>query len=290
MSNSIPISGLNYLSTVKMADFIPIVQSGSVSTMTTYRTPISSLSGLFSISSSVLSSSWASASISASYTLTGSYSISASHALTSSYSISSSFATSASWAPQPTITIQTSVASASWASGSLTSISASWASGSLSSISSSWASSSLSASWASNSLSSSYAKSSSYANQAATASCLSLGAGGVIGINWIHPYVSIQTLTDNEHHDLTSYGVPTSAKSILFYISSSYSGDHYSSIKINGYPVFQGGSSGNGHGFVAGSQVWAPITSSVSDVYIEFFNIYGFSQLNQLQISVLGYV
>ena len=171
-----------------MGDFIPIVQSGSISTMTTYRTPISSLSGLFSTSGSALSASWSSASISASYALTSSY------AVTSSYSISSSFATSAtsaSWVPLQAM--PTSVASALWASSSLTSISSSWASSSISaswapssltSISSSWASASISSShslisnisisssWASSSISASYAVTSSYSNQAATASYL----------------------------------------------------------------------------------------------------------------------
>ena len=66
MSQSIPISSLNDLSSVKIEDFVAIVQSSSI---TTYRTPLSSLISLMGNSGSVISSSWSSASISASYSI-----------------------------------------------------------------------------------------------------------------------------------------------------------------------------------------------------------------------------
>lgn len=161
MATSIPISGLNTLNVVSSSDFIPLVQSSS---LTTFKTTLSSLSNW--ISSSVAASSSIS-SISASYAKSASISISGSFAQTSnnliypntstasyalkaqisvsasfaSQSISSSNAVSASWAP---FTAVTAVASSSWSSQSFQSVSASWAPVP---VSSSWASSSLSSSF-----------------------------------------------------------------------------------------------------------------------------------------------
>ena len=164
---SIPISGLNPDSVVVSSDFIPIVQSSS---LTTFRVPLSVLANW--ISSSVDASSSFS-SVSASYAYSGSWafmSISSSYLIypnlsTASYAISSSYTISASWASSP--------ASSSWASRSIWSLSSSFASRSIWSLSSSWASQSISSSWspfipsvsasyAFNSLSSSYSATASY--------------------------------------------------------------------------------------------------------------------------------
>jgi len=59
-TGSIKISELDALGTVVAADFFPLVQSGS---LTTFRVNISTLNEWFSVSGSVLSASWASASI-----------------------------------------------------------------------------------------------------------------------------------------------------------------------------------------------------------------------------------
>ena len=172
---SIPISGLNTFSTITGSDFIPLVDSSS---LTTYRSTIDALQlylntsgssipllASSSISSSystfakfasssfaATSASWASqsfASVSASWS---SASISSSYSQTSSFSLTSSFSV-----------FSRAAASSSWASSSLTVISASWASQSFASVSSSWASASISSSYATNALSASRATTSSYA-------------------------------------------------------------------------------------------------------------------------------
>lgn len=66
MANFIPISGLNELATVSQDDFMPFVDSAS---MTTYRGTVSTLKNFFAASGSVLSSSWSSASISSSHAI-----------------------------------------------------------------------------------------------------------------------------------------------------------------------------------------------------------------------------
>ena len=151
---NVRISELNQLSTWTQDDFFPVVDSAS---LTTFRTPISTMITYIGQSGSVVSASWSSASISSSYaplvkgqlyeitaswSLSSSVAISSSYAKTSSVSISSSLATSASYAK-----------SSSWAekviginqvaNGGSYDISCSWASASLSSsvsISSSYAS------------------------------------------------------------------------------------------------------------------------------------------------------
>lgn len=67
MPTSIRISSLDVLPVVTRNDFLPIVQSGSAPTLTTYRTPLSAVNDFFSIAGSVLSASFASSSISASH-------------------------------------------------------------------------------------------------------------------------------------------------------------------------------------------------------------------------------
>lgn len=66
MPNSITISGLNEITYVTGDDFLVFVDSGS---LTTFRVSVDSLKNFFATSGSVLSSSFSSASISASYTV-----------------------------------------------------------------------------------------------------------------------------------------------------------------------------------------------------------------------------
>ena len=66
MSYSIPISSLNELTYITADDYMPIVDSGS---MTTFRTSVNTFKNYFALSGSVLSASWSSASISSSYAL-----------------------------------------------------------------------------------------------------------------------------------------------------------------------------------------------------------------------------
>ena len=184
MATSIPISGLNTLSVVTSSDFIPIVQSSS---MTTYRVPIEVFgdwissdvvitSSLTSISSSYADSS--SVSVSSSYSLvtdnlnypntsTASYAISSSYSHITTSASYSLFATSASYSLKSTSS--SFATSASWSS---VQISGSWASRSFNSTSSSFADRSISASYA---LSASYSFTSSNAN---TASYISVGSTG----------------------------------------------------------------------------------------------------------------
>lgn len=117
MATSIRISGLNPLASVKGSDFLPIVQSGSATSLTTFRTSVSAINAYVAVSGSV---------ISASYALNC---LSASHAILSD---------SASYL-YPTILYQTTASWAQNSSNSRFSISSSWASSSLSSISSSFA-------------------------------------------------------------------------------------------------------------------------------------------------------
>lgn len=133
MSNSIPISGLNELTVITSSDFIPLVQSSS---LTTFKVSIQSFDNWLAIS----------ASCSASLTsVSASYAKSASHA---NQSDSASFLIYAGY-------------NNGTASYALNSLSASNVGGIASS-----------ASWASSSVSSSYVLSASHANQADTASYL----------------------------------------------------------------------------------------------------------------------
>jgi len=98
MSYSIPISELNELAYVTEDDFMPIVDSGS---LTTYKTSVKSFKNYFAASGSVLSASWASASISSSYSRnadTASYLYPRLYEMTASWAISSSYARTASLA------------------------------------------------------------------------------------------------------------------------------------------------------------------------------------------------
>jgi hypothetical protein len=181
MSN-VRISQLNGFTNILGEDYIPLVDSSSV---TTYRCTVSDLVGYFALSGSVLSASWASASISSSFssnsisasyaktasaliypnTSTASVSLtttSASYALSASYARSSSAANSASFA--------SSALSASYSQTSSVAVTASYVNFSTPSTTPPFASSSLSSSWASASISSSYARTASFANNTNTSS------------------------------------------------------------------------------------------------------------------------
>ena len=162
MATSIPISGLNSLSSIISSDFIPVVQSSSlttykmstsvlgtwISSAVTVTSSLTTISASYAISSSkTISSSFASISSNLNYPNTST----ASYSITSSYSVSSSWALQAATSPSSQFSI-----SASWASASLSSsfaktasfaVSASWANVSLSSTSASWASASISSSF-----------------------------------------------------------------------------------------------------------------------------------------------
>lgn len=108
MSNSIKISGLNNLSIITSDDFIPIIDSGS---LTTERASISTLNTFLAQSGSSLSASYAlsaSKALSASYALSGSFTL---NARTASFSSTASYVASAIFS--------TSALSSSWASSSL---------------------------------------------------------------------------------------------------------------------------------------------------------------------------
>ncbi len=166
MTTSIPISSLNTEPQVATEDFVPIVNSAS---LTTLRASVKSI-GVWMSNSGSASSSFVSTtssfgllsqtSVSASWTSRSLFSLSSSFA---SQALSSSFAISASWANTG------NAVSASWASQSLFSLSSSFASQSLFSLSSSTAPVAVSASWASQSLSSSHSNTASLANNLITA-------------------------------------------------------------------------------------------------------------------------
>jgi hypothetical protein len=145
LTGSIKISELNSLSTITWGDFFPLVQSSS---LTTFRVNLTTLEAWLSVSGSVISASWASASLTSVETISASWasaSISSSYsgvALSASYapftqafqatasfatsSISASYALSASYAPFT----QTQQSSCSYAPASLSAsyaLSASWA-------------------------------------------------------------------------------------------------------------------------------------------------------------------
>src|ERR1035437_5966712 len=179
MSNSIRISSLDNLPVVVSVDFIPVVQSGS---LTTYRTNVGTFLNLVASSGSVLSASWASSSFNSTYSISSSFASASLISISSLWASSSINSVSSSWASSSVSSI-----SSSWASSSMSSISSSWASSSVSSISSSWASQSLSASFSNSSLSSSYSKSSSFANSSSFAVTASFASstGATFGISFL---------------------------------------------------------------------------------------------------------
>lgn len=202
--SSIRISQLNGFTGIKAEDFIPLVDSSS---LTTYRVTVTSFGGWLSDSGSVLSASWASASNASNVSISSSWassSISASTAgglvwpntATASFSQNS---VSASWADRAgaAITASNTVGSASWASFSKSASFANTSSNALTAsyynfslpsstpptasysnfaTSASWADASKSASWADFSRSSSYAVTASYV--------ASTGGGGASPIAW----------------------------------------------------------------------------------------------------------
>jgi len=205
MATSIRISSLDQYPVIRSQDFIPIVQSGSGTTLTTYRTPVSSFGNWMAASGSALSSSHAISSsyaISCSWSDRGGYSISssfliypnnstASNALRSpfaDYSTSSSWASSSIFSSASLVTISSSYSrvstSSSYSRNSETSslaITASYFNFSIPQNVPPFATSSLSSSWASSSLSSSVAITASYALTASYISSVS---------PYTYPYIS----------------------------------------------------------------------------------------------------
>lgn len=165
MSN-VRISQLSPTTEVQSEDFVPVVDSAS---LTTYRASVQTFGNWLAGSGSSLSSSWASSSVSSDSASWASSSVSSSFSDKSFTSDTSSFVTGI---PD----FSSAAGSASWASHSVSSDSASWASHSLTSVSSSWSSQSLSSSWAlfavssSQSLSSNFSTSSSFSSTSLTAS------------------------------------------------------------------------------------------------------------------------
>ena len=147
MSTSIKISLLNNYPAVASADFIPIIESAS---LTTYRTPVTSIGNYIAVSGSVISSSWSSASISSSNAVTASYAVEASHAVSSSYAVTASHIDTASYAITSSYSFLSSTASyfnvsvspqisCSWASRSISSSHALGADNAVAAVSSSFA-------------------------------------------------------------------------------------------------------------------------------------------------------
>lgn len=212
--SSIRISQLNGFTGVKAEDFIPLVDSSS---LTTYRVTVTSFGGWLADSGSVLSASWASASNVSVSSSWASSSISASTArglvwpntATASFSQNS---VSASWADRAgaAITASNTVGSASWATNSKSAsyagtssvaLTASYYNVSLPSTipptasysnfatSASWADASKSASWADFARSSSHAVTASYVSNTA--------GGGASPIAWANFVVKATNYSSN---------------------------------------------------------------------------------------------
>ena len=194
MSN-VRISELNQLTIWTGDDFFPVVDSGS---LTTYRTPISTILPFVAQSGSVVSSSWASQSLSSLYASSSNNSVFAVSSSWASQSFSALYATSSA-----TSSLLLGVASGSINPGVSFYGTSSWAlnipggnmviAGGSYDISSSWASSSLSssvaisasyASTASFVYSASYARSASWADRSLTASYVDVNSilGSIPGL------------------------------------------------------------------------------------------------------------
>ena len=268
VSLSIPISGLNQLTVVTSSDFIPVVQSSS---LTTFRTPLTVLGNW--ISSSVDASSSFS-SISASYALSSSYACSSSFAITSnnlnypnkstaSYAISSSqtmAAISSSYTVTASFALHTptgsTAVSSSWASQSLWATTSSFASQSMWNISSSFASRSLvatSASWASQSI---WATSSSFASKSISSS-----------------YSSVSTTASYAFGNMIkAFGT------VLMPVANNYNTIIISSASFNLQPTVIWG--GTGTGAIIDPDTWGPplgvdtlrVNLPGNAIYISFIN------------------
>lgn len=226
--SSIRISQLNNFSNIKSEDFVPLVNSSS---LTTYRVTVSSLSAWFSDSGSVQSSSWASSSLIATSASWASMSISASTAnsliwpntTTSSFSQNS---VSSSWAGRSGNSITSSfnigtssfssfAKSSSWASTSSVALTASYYNFTLPNSVPPFASASLSSSWASASLSSSYANTASYVNSSPSNSGPKfINPVTVVSTNAVNntsPYIVVNWTTYNAY----SYGISNTATAVI---------------------------------------------------------------------------
>jgi hypothetical protein len=282
MSNSIRISSLDNLPIIRSVDFIPIVQSGSSALLTTYRTPISAFNDFIAVSGSVISSSFSSASLSASHAILSDNSFTSVSSSYAGFAEDSYFTTLAGFADSsqfsytssfldyagfPNGTSSYSLTSSysqisSTSSFSLLAKTASYfnftvgipplASSSLSSISSSFASSSISSSY---SKTSSFSVTSSYAVSASFVSGLSNGPK-FVGANIFASTNTYGTF----NYNAISYGVPAGATSIILYANVSYVGDGGTGeAYINSYPWFNWGSSGNSHAFITSHQGVFPL-------------------------------
>lgn len=249
MSTSVPISGLNDISTIKSTDFLPIVKSGSALILTTFRVSINEFNNWFAASGSCSSSSFASSSISASWAAFTSLALSASYAKTSSVSFLS---TSASFANKSVSSSFANISiSSSFASTTITSsyaLSSSQASTASYVVSASFASTTISASYAGTTsvvISASYAGSSSfagtasYASNSSTASFISSG-GGASGIVFLDVPVVIGAAPATSTDPYLSWIQvirPDQVTKPSFVSGTSVAGDTY----INADPTFSAG-------------------------------------------------
>ena len=225
MATSIPISGLNTLSVITSSDFIPIVQSSS---MTTYRVPIEVFgdwmssevtvtSSLTSISAShsdnsdnAISSSYSLVTDNLNYpnTSTASYAISASYSHRTTSSSYSLFATSASYAR--IASTASYLPASAFPTSILNATSASWASRSM------WSTSS---SFSDRTISASYALSASYSVTAGTSLTASYILGGSTGPKFFDTAINVDS--DNGVKTATSYnavtlaGVPAGSTAVI---------------------------------------------------------------------------
>jgi len=236
MSDNIRISGLNALTQIKGVDYFPIVQSGSLSTATTYRTAITVLGDYFNKSGSAWSASFASRSFSSSHAIQAdtasylfpwkTYATTASNAVTASYSFQSSTASyafdaiSASYAKTSSVAVSSSYSlTSSYSRFSSYNLSSSWAT---QSINSNNALFSISSSWASRSFSSSYSDVSRTSSFALTA-----GASAIY-----YPYY---------FYNSTIFAIPPDVYKVEMVVYGGGGGGGGRDLRVSGYAFGQGG-------------------------------------------------
>jgi len=313
MSNiSIPISGLNPLFSISSSDFIPLVQSSS---LTTYRTTFTQVGNWISASVGASSSL---VSVSASHSNFSDNSCSSSFASTSltssnliypntstaSYSITSSKSISASFAQTTPIQV-----SGSWASASFTSTSASFASqsitsnSSITSTSSSYASSSTQANSALFATSATSATSASWASSSLNARSASYVSSAVYGPKFITPIIFNTTVPTNTSNttsssivtiQASSYPWIVSASALIMYASTSGLGGgtgHVitsisSSKAASLYLINSTPASGDQHYIVSNQAIFPFDTSALSGSFITLFDI---CRVDYINCYIIGY-
>jgi hypothetical protein len=195
---NIKISQLNELTVITEDDFIPVVDSGS---LTTYHVTIDTVGDYLSASGSVPSSSWASSSLTTISASWSSHSFSAESASWASSSISSSW-------PPALFTASLYDITSSWTQNSLMSISASYAEISDTSSISLSSSYSDSSSWADNSVSSSYSTQS-YYSQISDSSSVSVSSSYALTASYLRGTQSSASLITKFFNNVgISYLVP----------------------------------------------------------------------------------